>query len=169
VLVEDESIFVYDSFLAKKRRWIVKEKRPVVTAAGSHYKTIIYGVLSLDGKQLFRQYERLNSNQSFIAYLEEIRKKFNKFILFADRAAQHRSKMVEEYLRRNIEEAIKIEYFPVGSPQLNAVEECWRQGKYNILSNYYSNFLRIKQVISHYYRTRRFNLDIKKYLFRSTN
>ncbi|HEY6534520.1 MAG TPA: hypothetical protein VIY08_01725, partial [Candidatus Nitrosocosmicus sp.] len=66
-------------------------------------------------------------------------------------------------------EAIKIEYFPVGSPQLNAVEECWRQGKYNILSNYYSNFLRIKQVISHYYRTRRFNLDIKKYLFRSTN
>ena len=44
-------------------------------------------------------------------------------------------------------EAIKIEYFPVGSPQLNAVEECWRQGKYNILSNYYSNFLRIKQVI----------------------
>ena len=51
VLVEDESIFVYDSFLAKKRRWIVKEKRPVVTAAGSHYKAIIYGVLSLYGKQ----------------------------------------------------------------------------------------------------------------------
>ena len=167
MLVEDESIFVYDSFLAKKRRWIVKEKRPVVTVGGSHYKTIIYGVLSLDGKQLFRQYERFDS-QSFIAYLEEIRKKFNKFILFADRAAQHRSKMVGEYLRRNME-AIKIEYFPVGSPQLNAVEECWRQGKYNILSNYYSNFLRIKQVISHYYRTRRFNLDIKKYLFRSTN
>ena len=153
----------------KKRRWIVKEKRPaVVTSAGSHYKTIIYGVLSLDGKQLFRQYERFDS-QSFIAYLEEIRKKFNKFILFADRATQHRSKMVEELLTEKHIEAIKIEYFPVGSPQLNAVEECWRQGKYNILSNYYSNFLHIKQVISHYYRTRRFNLDIKKYLFRSTN
>ncbi len=97
VLVEDESIFIYDSFLAKKRRWrIVKEKRlAVVTAAGAHYKTIIYSTLSLDGKQLFRQYERFDS-QSFIAYLEEIRKKFNKFILFADRAAQHRSKMVEE-------------------------------------------------------------------------
>ena len=97
MLVEDESIFVYDLFLAKKRRWrIVKEKRPtVVTVRGSHYKTIIYGVLSLDGKQLFRQYERFDS-QSFIAYLEEIRKKFNKFILFVDRATQHRSKIVEE-------------------------------------------------------------------------
>ena len=95
MLVEDESIFIYDSVLVKKRRWIVKEKRPVVTVTGSHYKTIIYGVLSLDGKQLFRQYERFDS-QSFIVYLEEIRKKFNKFILFADRATQHRSKMVEE-------------------------------------------------------------------------
>jgi transposase len=166
VLVEDESIFIYDSVLAKKRRWMVKEKRPVVTAAGSHYKTIIYGVLSLDGKQLFRQYEKFDS-QSFIAYLEEIRKKFNKFIMFVDMATQHRSKIVEDYLQRNIE-AIKIEYFPVGSPEFNPVEECWRQGKYNILSKYYSNFLHIRQVISHYYRTRRFNLDIKKYLFRST-
>ena len=72
MLVEDESIFVYDLFLAKKRRWrIVKEKRPtVVTVRGSHYKTIIYGVPSLDGKQLFRQYKRFDS-QSFIAYLED--------------------------------------------------------------------------------------------------
>ena len=118
MLVEDESIFVHDSFLAKKRRWIVKEKRPVVTVAGSHYKTIIYSILSLDGKQLFRQYEKFDS-QSFIAYLEEIRKKFNKFILFVDRAAQHRSKIVEDYLQRNIE-AIKIEYFPVGSPRVQS-------------------------------------------------
>ena len=92
--------FVYDSFLAKKRRLrIVKEKRPaVVTAAGAHYKiTIIYDVLSLYGKQLFRQYKRFDS-QSFIAYLEEIRKKFNKFIMFEDREQhkQHRSKIVEE-------------------------------------------------------------------------
>jgi hypothetical protein len=64
---------------------------------------------------------------------------------------------------------MKIEYFPVGSPQLNAVEECWRQGKYEILSDYYSSFSQLKQTISQYYRTTRFNLDIKKYLLRSTN
>ncbi len=97
MLVEDESIFVYDSFLAKKRIWrIVKEKRlAVVPVRGSHYKTIIYGIPSLDGKQLFRQYERFDS-QSFITYLEEIKKKFNKFIMFVDRATQHRSKIVKE-------------------------------------------------------------------------
>ena len=98
VLVQDESIFIHDSVLAKKRKWILKGKRPVVTVTGSHDKTIVYGVLSLDGKQLFRQYERFDSH-SFIAYLEEIRKKFKKFIMFVDRATQHRSKMVEEYCK----------------------------------------------------------------------
>jgi transposase len=153
--------------MTKRRKWIFKDKRPMVTVTGSHSKTIVFGVLSLDGKQLFRQYERFDS-QSFIAYLEDVKRKFNKFIVFVDRAAQHRSKIVKEYLQRNLE-TIRIEYFPVGSPEFNAVEECWRQGKYNILSNYHSGLSYLKEMISQYYRTRRFNLDIKKYLFRSTN
>jgi transposase len=64
---------------------------------------------------------------------------------------------------------MRIEYFPVGSPEFNAVEECWRQGKYNILSNYYSSFSQLKQIISRYHRTIRLKLDVKKYLLRSTN
>ncbi len=167
MLVQDESIFIHDSVLATKRRWILRNKRPIVTVTGSHEKTIIYGVLSLDGKQLFRQYERFDSH-SFISYLEEVQKKFGKFILFVDRATQHRSRVVKEYLQR-YSDIIRMEYFPVGSPEFNAIEECWRQGKYNILSEYYCSFSQIKQAISHYYRTRRFNLDIKKYLLRSTN
>ncbi len=150
-----------------RRKWIVRQKRPVVTVTGSHNKTIIFGVISNDGKQLFRQYDRFDSD-SFITYLEEVKKKFKKFIIFVDRATQHRSKVVQEYLQRN-EDSMRIEYFPVGSPEFNAVEECWRQGKYNILSNYYSSFSHLKQVISQYYRTTRFNLNIKKYLLRSTN
>jgi len=122
----------------------------------------------LNGRQLFRQKERFDS-QTFITYLEDIRKKFKKFVMIVDRAAtQHRSSVVKEYLERN-SKTIKVEYFPVGSPYLNAVEECWRQGKCNILSNYYPNFTNIKQAISRYYRTRKFKLDIKKYLFRATN
>jgi len=152
--------------MTKKRRWILRNKRPIVTVTGSHEKTIIFGVLSLDGKQLFRQYKRFDSH-SFITYLGEVQKKFGKFILFVDRATQHRSKVVKDYLQRNTD-TIRMEYFPVGSPEFNAVEECWRQGKYNILSNYYSSLSHIKSTISYYYRTRRFNLHIKKYLLRST-
>ena len=164
--MQDESIFMHDSAMTKRRKWIAKDRRPMVMVTGSHSKTIAFGVLSLDGKQLFRQYERFDSH-SFIAYLEEARKKFRKFIMIVDRATQHRSRMVKEYLQRNLE-TIRMEYFPVGSPEFNAAEECWRQGKRSILSRCCSGFSRLKQTISNFYRTRRFNLDIKKYLFRST-
>jgi hypothetical protein len=168
VPVQDESIFMHDSAMTRKRGWIPKEKRPVATVTGSHSKTTIaFGVLSLDGKQLFRQYERFDSHHSFIAYLEEARKKFKKFIMIVDRATQHRSRMVKECPQRNLE-TTRIGYFPVGLPLSNAVEECWRQGKCNILSRCCSGFSRLRQTISNLYRTRRFNLDIKKCLLGST-
>ena len=72
-----------------RRKWIVRQKRRVVTVAGSHSKTIIFGALSSDGKQLLRQHDRFDS-QTFIRYLEQVRKKFKKFVIFVDRATQHR-------------------------------------------------------------------------------
>jgi hypothetical protein len=79
-------VFVHD--LRIKRKWIVRQKKPLVTITGSHSKTIIFGVLSNDdGKQLFRQYAQFDS-YSLIAYLEQVKKKFKKFVMFVERA-QH--------------------------------------------------------------------------------
>lgn len=127
----------------------------------------MYGVLSLDGKQLFRQQDDKFDSQSFIDYLDQVKKKFNKFVIFIDRATQHKSKMVvKEYFQRN-SKTIKVEYFPVGSSYLNAVEECWRQRKHDLLvSKYYPSFIDLKSPIAKYYRTRRLNLCIVKYLLR---
>ena len=86
--------------------------------------------------------------------------------MFVDRATPHCSAITRKYLAAN-KDNIKLEYLPVGSPEFNATEECWkRQGKYNILSCYYPTFDSLKDAISNYYRTRRFNLDIIKYLTR---
>ena len=71
---------------------------------------------------------------------------------------QHGSKVVKEYMKRNEED--EVEYFPVGSPEFNVVGECWKQGKYKVLSKYCSSFTYIKLVISHCYRTIRSKLDI---------
>jgi transposase len=64
-----------------------------------------------------------------------------------------------------------VEYLPKGSPELSAVEQCWRQGKDDLLvSKYYPRFASLKDAITNYYRTKRFNLNILKYLMReSTN
>jgi transposase len=168
VAVEDESIFIHDILI--RRMWTPEGKRPIVTVTGSHQKTCVFDTLTIDGKQLFRQYKTFDQD-SFISYLRELKRKFHKLILFLDRAPQHcRSKRVKAYLERNNNLMI-VEYLPKGSPDLSAVEECWRQGKDDLLvSKYYPRFASLKDAITNYYRTKRFNLNILKYLMReSTN
>jgi transposase len=122
----------------------------------------------LEGKQIFRQYDVFNQD-TFHDYLKQVKKKIGKVIMLTDRARQHQSNKIKKYLEKN-KNSVRIFYLPKGSPEFNAVEECWRQGKYDLLvSKYYPLFDDLKSSIAKYYRTRRFNLDIVKYLLRKVN
>lgn len=149
--------------------WTADRIRPIVTVTGSHQKTCVFGTLCTNGRQFFRQYDSFNQ-YTFLNYLKEVHKKFGKLILFIDRACQHhRSIMVKEYMKQN-KRILKVVYFPKGSPEFNAIEESWRQGKYDLLvSKYYPKFEDFRRVIANYYRTRRFKLDITKYLSRNVS
>jgi transposase len=146
--------------------WTAKGIRPVVTMTGSHQKTCVFGALCIDGRRFFRQYNSFNQ-YTFLDYIKQIQKKFRRLILFIDRAAQHyRSRKVREHLEEN-KNAIRVEYLPKGSSEFNVVEECWRQGKYDLLvSKYYPRFANLRYAIANYYRTKRFKLNIVKYLLR---
>ena len=85
-VVGDESIFVHDA-LARRRMWMPKGKRPIVVTTGSHQKTCVFGVLSIDvRRQLFRQYDTFD-RYTFLDHLKKLQNKFHKVILFLDRAA----------------------------------------------------------------------------------
>ena len=105
---------------------------------------------------------------SFLDYLKKLQNKFHKVILFLDRAPQHyRSIIVRKHSEEN-KDILRVEWFPKGSPEFNAVEECWKQGKDDLLvSRYYPKFHNLKKSITKYYRTKRFSLDITKYLLRN--
>jgi DDE superfamily endonuclease len=76
IAVQDESIFVHDVTIRRKS-WLPKGIRPVVTAAGSHQRTCVFGILTLKGKQLFRQYDKFNQD-TFLDYLIQVKKKLGK-------------------------------------------------------------------------------------------
>ena len=164
----DESIFIHDS-LVRRKTWTIDRIRPIVTITGSHQRTCVFGALCIDGRQFFRQYESFNQ-YTFLDYLIQMQRRFGKLILFIDRARQHhRSIIVREYIEQN-KDVLKVIYFPKGSSEFNAIEECWRQGKYDLLvSKYYPNFANFRHTIANYYRTKRFKLDIVKYLSRSVS
>ncbi|HET9774532.1 MAG TPA: hypothetical protein VFP25_06060, partial [Nitrososphaeraceae archaeon] len=79
VVSMDESFFFYDSLV--RRVWISKNERPVVKITGSHQESVLFGATSLEGKQLFRQYNWFDAN-IFLDYLKQIHRKFPKCYLF---------------------------------------------------------------------------------------
>jgi hypothetical protein len=80
----DESFFFYDSLV--RRVWIDAKKRPVVRIMGSHELSCLFGAVSMDSKQLFRQYAKFNTD-TFLDFLKEIHHKFPKCYLFMDKAS----------------------------------------------------------------------------------
>ena len=71
-------------------------------------------MLTMDRRQLFRQYNMFNQD-TFLDYLKQIKKRIGKVILFTDRARQHQSKRVQEYLT-DVKDSVRIFYSPKGSP-----------------------------------------------------
>jgi len=162
VLCEDESIFLYDS--VSRYVWTKRGSEPLVLTTGSHRRTCLFGTISLDGKQLFRQYDTVNG-QSFLAYVRKLRRRFGASLLFLDKSApHHRDERVRRWLRRN-RSCVKVRWFPTARPELNPIEECWRQSKDIIQANrIYPTFESMKKEISKTLRTKRFRLNIVEYL-----
>jgi len=87
--------------VVRRKKWISPDKRPIVTVTGSRRKTIVFGsLLSLEGKQLFKQYDKFNSS-TFVDYLKHVEKRFGKCIILVDRATSHCSKVTRTYLYEN--------------------------------------------------------------------
>ena len=102
----DESFFFYDSLV--RRVWIDKEKRPIVRVTGSHQHSCIFGAVSIEGKQLFRQYDKFNGD-TFLDYLKLIHTKFPKCYLFMDKASPHyKSKKIQKYFEENKDTLIPV-------------------------------------------------------------
>ncbi len=162
-VVEDEAFFIHDVKSGRKY-WSPVGVPITVPYTGSHKRIAVYGSVTTDGRQFFRTASGFNA-PTFVAYLKALQRHFGKVAVMVDRASPHRAKAVRTLLREN--KNIKIIYLPKGSPYLNAVEECWHQGKRNLLvSEYYKTFLDMHSAVSQYYRTARFNLDLFKFLNR---
>jgi transposase len=158
----DESFFFFDSLIRKV--WIYKDSRPVVTITGSHRNLSMFGAISLEGKQLFRMYERFNED-TFYEFLKLIHYKFPKCYLFLDKAPQHyRSRRVKKYLEEHKDSLIPV-YLPTASPEFMVLEKCWNISKNDLLVlAYYQSFTEFRTRLGQYFRTKHFNLNMRNYL-----
>ncbi len=84
-----------------------------------------------------------------------------------DKASPHyTSKRVLKYFEENKNTLIPV-FLPTASPEFMVMEEIWNISKRDLLVlKYYSSFADLKEKISGYFRTKRFNLDMRNYLLR---
>ena len=136
VCVQDEAICVADARL-RKGIYTPKGVRGVYTYTGSHSKTIVFGLLTLDGDGFFRRYDSFTGKE-FVEFLKAACKRFRKILMIADGAPQHRSRLVREEIGRLY--GPELEFFPPGCPDLNAIEEVRRQMKHAVLDAPYVRF-----------------------------
>ena len=119
--VQDEAICVADARLRKG----------VYTYTGSHSKTIVFGLITLDGEGFFQRYGSFTGKE-FVEFLKAACERFGAILMITDGAPQHRSKFVREEIGRL--DGVELQFLPPGCPDLNAIEEAWRPMKHAFLT-----------------------------------
>ena len=136
VCVQDEAICVADARL-RKGVYTPKGVRGVYTYTGSHSRTVVFGLITLDGKGFFQRYDAFTGKE-FVEFLKAARERFGKILMMTDGAPQHSSKFVREELGRL--DGVELQFLPPGCPDLNAIEEVWCQMKHAVLDVPYVRF-----------------------------
>jgi transposase len=124
----------------------------------------MFGAISRDKKQLFRQYDRFNEN-TFYRFLKQIHFKFPRCYLFLDKAPQHyKSNKVRQYFEQHRNELVPV-WLPTASPEFMVLEQCWNISKKDLLVlTRYQSFTNFRKKIGQYFRTKHFNLNMRNYL-----
>ena len=98
VCVQDEAICMAD---ARLRKGVCTPKgiRGVHAYTGSHSKTVVFGLITIDGEGFFQRYGSFTGKE-FVELLKAACERFGKILMITDGAPQHRSKFVREEIER---------------------------------------------------------------------
>ena len=126
-------------------------------------KTIVFGLITLDGERFFQRYGSFTGKE-FVEFLKAACERFGKILMITDGAPQHRSKFVREEIGRL--DGVELQFLPPGCPDLNAIEEVWRQMKHAVLDVPYVRFSSMCSDIDKWLKSSLSKLDIEKYIYR---
>src|ERR671914_2009748 len=107
----------------------------------------------------------INQNSIRKHMLCGIHYKFPKCYIFLDKAAPYyKSQKVRQYFEKHKDSLMPL-WLPTASPEFMVLEECWNISKNDLLAlSYYPSFTDFRNRIAVYFRTKRFNLNMRNYL-----
>lgn len=126
---EDEATFGLLPII--KRGWAKKGSHPVVVISSKNKCTNVFGARS---KSAFVfSFSKKKNQMAFVKFLNKVIKRWGKVCLFADNGPCHHGKLVDAF-KGSHKGTFRLFNFPVYSPELNPIEQCWKPGR-RTLSN----------------------------------
>ena len=138
-------------------------KTPKVYVNGSTQNANVYGAYTIHGKFHYKFVKRQLAVKT-VAFFERLRKIYKKIIFIVDKARWHTANVVQQFVDKNSEN-IKIFFFPTTSPDLNPVEECWRETRGDVTANKaYGTMEKLKCGLKQHWNRQKFKHNIINYL-----
>jgi len=105
--------------------WFPQNSKPSVDLSGQRDWTCLLGAITEDGRRFFSRFTEYvtaeHAKHSILALCEEFQ---DDLIVVLDGASYFRASVVTDLQERD---DFTLVYLPPYSPELNPVEECWRQ------------------------------------------
>lgn len=126
----DEATFSLKPYIT--RSWFRKGSKPVAKYVLNKFQKIhVFGALTTR-KVLTRQSQKINSRE-FLLFIKRLNKRYKKLCVVHDNAAWHLTKNVQKYF---VENEIKVIRLLPYSPELNPIEQYWKNLKQNMATKF---------------------------------
>ena len=119
--------------------------RDTVRTGFSKRSVKLFGIMGKDALHV-RIAESTNS-ETFKEFMEDVRKSHPKFYMVLDNASYHHSHTVNEYVAGSGGN-IELEFLPPYTPQLNQIENVWRDLKKRLAGRYFRSIEELKAAIT---------------------
>lgn len=127
-----------------RRTWGMRGQTPIIRSSGSWKNISATGIVATDPRLKkprelctfkrgsIRKEDTLNTLKHLARHIK------GTIALLWDGLAQHRSKIVKEYLKKHKDRFVVVERFPAYAPELNPQEYIWASSKTRDMANFCS-------------------------------
>ncbi len=131
--------------------WAIKGTAPILPIYTSRERLNVIGAFDPVNDQGFFAYIKSLNAKNFEGFLRALLKKYlkpRKFYLILDNARAHHAKSLKRFLKMH-EDKLELIFLPPYSPDLNEIEELWREIKREVVYNtFYSTFREFKEALT---------------------
>lgn len=127
------------------RAWFPQGKRTPLPYWKTYEGVNLLGAVTEDGESFFTEVADSFNSDVTVRFLRALQDEFGEHLhVVLDNATYFVSNQVEEFVE---DTAMKLSFLPTGSPDMNPVEECWRQFKRELGNRFFGEVEELRAAV----------------------